>query len=231
MIEERLGLKEKSLTAHFVRRSGAAALANTGISMPNLQQAGRKAALEKKGNSIEKSSGTKRRAGDNNTECSNNNNDSGSNNDNDYSKTDQMEETASLTFPAAMLCNNKQQKQVKNDVTHKESLATFPLPPAVLIVALTFSEMLKIICSKLASGHLNISNCMFNLGTRTTEMKQVEVGKSPTHLPVPNIPMHTRPKNPYVTSKKPTNTVFQSYVITSTPTGIEPPINNPHNFT
>jgi hypothetical protein len=41
MIEEKLGLKEKFLTAHFGRRSGAVALADVGISMPNLKQAGR----------------------------------------------------------------------------------------------------------------------------------------------------------------------------------------------
>eukprot|EP00957_Ditylum_brightwellii_P092215 7020126-Ditylum_brightwellii.AAC.1 len=41
MIKEKLGLKEKSLTAHFGRQSGAVALADTGISMPNLKQAGK----------------------------------------------------------------------------------------------------------------------------------------------------------------------------------------------
>eukprot|EP00957_Ditylum_brightwellii_P099978 7619054-Ditylum_brightwellii.AAC.1 len=39
MIEEKLGLKEKSITAHFGRRSGAIALADAGIIMPNLKQA------------------------------------------------------------------------------------------------------------------------------------------------------------------------------------------------
>eukprot|EP00957_Ditylum_brightwellii_P035556 2696035-Ditylum_brightwellii.AAC.1 len=41
MIEEKLGLVEKSLTAHFGRRSGAIVLADAGISMPNLKRAGR----------------------------------------------------------------------------------------------------------------------------------------------------------------------------------------------
>eukprot|EP00957_Ditylum_brightwellii_P136814 10432708-Ditylum_brightwellii.AAC.1 len=41
MIEERLGLAEKSLTAHFDRRSGVITLADAGISMPNLKHAGR----------------------------------------------------------------------------------------------------------------------------------------------------------------------------------------------
>eukprot|EP00957_Ditylum_brightwellii_P063105 4790407-Ditylum_brightwellii.AAC.1 len=41
MIEGKLGLAEKSLTAHFGRRSGAIALADAGISMPNLKCAGR----------------------------------------------------------------------------------------------------------------------------------------------------------------------------------------------
>eukprot|EP00957_Ditylum_brightwellii_P122566 9346721-Ditylum_brightwellii.AAC.1 len=41
MIEEKLGLAEESLTAYFGRRSGAIALADAGISMPNLKEAGR----------------------------------------------------------------------------------------------------------------------------------------------------------------------------------------------
>eukprot|EP00957_Ditylum_brightwellii_P112148 8550675-Ditylum_brightwellii.AAC.1 len=41
MIEGKLGLAEKRLTAHFGRRSGAVALADAGISMPNLKRAGR----------------------------------------------------------------------------------------------------------------------------------------------------------------------------------------------
>eukprot|EP00957_Ditylum_brightwellii_P099787 7601401-Ditylum_brightwellii.AAC.1 len=41
MIEEKLGLAEKTLTAYFGWRSGAVALADEGISMPNLKQAGR----------------------------------------------------------------------------------------------------------------------------------------------------------------------------------------------
>eukprot|EP00957_Ditylum_brightwellii_P077578 5895180-Ditylum_brightwellii.AAC.1 len=41
MIEEKLGLAEKSLTSHFGRRSGTIALADAGISMPNLKLAGR----------------------------------------------------------------------------------------------------------------------------------------------------------------------------------------------
>eukprot|EP00957_Ditylum_brightwellii_P161124 12267814-Ditylum_brightwellii.AAC.1 len=110
-----------------------------------------------------------------------------------------MEETVLSTFSSAMLCNNKQQKQVKTEVTHRELPATFPLPPGVPMIASAFSKMLKSEFSKLTLRHLNISNCMFNLGTMTMETRQVEVGKSPTHLPVPNVPMHTRPKNPYVT--------------------------------
>eukprot|EP00957_Ditylum_brightwellii_P067349 5112295-Ditylum_brightwellii.AAC.1 len=41
MIEKKLGLEEKSLTAHFGRRSGAVDFADAGISMPNLKPAGR----------------------------------------------------------------------------------------------------------------------------------------------------------------------------------------------
>eukprot|EP00957_Ditylum_brightwellii_P153062 11651175-Ditylum_brightwellii.AAC.1 len=41
MIEEKLGLAEKSLTAHFGKRSGAVALADAGISMPNVKHTGR----------------------------------------------------------------------------------------------------------------------------------------------------------------------------------------------
>eukprot|EP00957_Ditylum_brightwellii_P179171 13650109-Ditylum_brightwellii.AAC.1 len=41
MIEKKLGLKEKSLTANFGRRSGAVALTDAGILMTNLKQAGR----------------------------------------------------------------------------------------------------------------------------------------------------------------------------------------------
>eukprot|EP00957_Ditylum_brightwellii_P129363 9867965-Ditylum_brightwellii.AAC.1 len=41
MIEGKLGLAETSLTAHFGRRSGAIALADAGIFMPNLKCAGR----------------------------------------------------------------------------------------------------------------------------------------------------------------------------------------------
>eukprot|EP00957_Ditylum_brightwellii_P058604 4444809-Ditylum_brightwellii.AAC.1 len=55
----------------------------------------------------------------------------------------------------------------------------------------------------------------------TTDMKQVEVGKSPKQLPVPNVPWHARPKNPYVTSKNPMNSVCCPYVVTSTPTKSE----------
>eukprot|EP00957_Ditylum_brightwellii_P004776 364245-Ditylum_brightwellii.AAC.1 len=40
MIKEKLGLAEKSLTAHLGRRSGAVTLADAGISMSNLKQAG-----------------------------------------------------------------------------------------------------------------------------------------------------------------------------------------------
>eukprot|EP00957_Ditylum_brightwellii_P061644 4677284-Ditylum_brightwellii.AAC.1 len=45
MIEEKLGLKEKSLTAHFGWRSGANTLADAGISMLNLKQSGRWASI------------------------------------------------------------------------------------------------------------------------------------------------------------------------------------------
>eukprot|EP00957_Ditylum_brightwellii_P029859 2259064-Ditylum_brightwellii.AAC.1 len=69
-----------------------------------------------------------------------------------------MEETAPSTFPAAMLCNNKQQKQVKNKVTYKELPAAFPSQHVVLMIALTFSKMLKSEFSTLTLGHLNISN-------------------------------------------------------------------------
>eukprot|EP00957_Ditylum_brightwellii_P150884 11488856-Ditylum_brightwellii.AAC.1 len=41
MIEEKLGEAEKSFTAHFGGRSGAVALTDAGISMPNLKRAGR----------------------------------------------------------------------------------------------------------------------------------------------------------------------------------------------
>eukprot|EP00957_Ditylum_brightwellii_P209623 15362516-Ditylum_brightwellii.AAC.1 len=41
MIQEKLGLTEKSLTGHFGRKSGVVALADSGISMPNLKQADR----------------------------------------------------------------------------------------------------------------------------------------------------------------------------------------------
>eukprot|EP00957_Ditylum_brightwellii_P127571 9728572-Ditylum_brightwellii.AAC.1 len=41
LIEANLGLTEKSLTAHVGRRSGAISLADAGISMPNLKEAGR----------------------------------------------------------------------------------------------------------------------------------------------------------------------------------------------
>eukprot|EP00957_Ditylum_brightwellii_P199319 15193272-Ditylum_brightwellii.AAC.1 len=41
MIEEKLGLAKKRLTAYFGRRSGAVALADASISMPNLKQAGK----------------------------------------------------------------------------------------------------------------------------------------------------------------------------------------------
>eukprot|EP00957_Ditylum_brightwellii_P079406 6038202-Ditylum_brightwellii.AAC.1 len=95
---------------------------------------------------------------DNNTVCSDDSDDTCSNNNDDYSKTDQMGKTAPSTFSFAMLCNNKQQK-IKQAVTHKELPAAFPLPPTVPMIASTFSEMLKSEFSKLASGHLNISNC------------------------------------------------------------------------
>eukprot|EP00957_Ditylum_brightwellii_P190176 14476389-Ditylum_brightwellii.AAC.1 len=45
MIKEKLGLDEKSITTHFGRQSGDVALANAGILMPNLKQAGRWALL------------------------------------------------------------------------------------------------------------------------------------------------------------------------------------------
>eukprot|EP00957_Ditylum_brightwellii_P191721 14594941-Ditylum_brightwellii.AAC.1 len=181
MIEERLGLKEKSFTAHLGRSSGAPNPVGYKI---------RKAASEKKANSIERRSATKRKAGDNNTVCSDDSNNSSNINNDDYSKTDQMEETPPSTFPAAMLCNNKQQKQVKTEVTNKQLPDAFSLPPAVPMIALTFSEMLKNEFSKLALGHLNISNCTVNQGIMTMETRQVEISKSPTHLPVTNISMH-----------------------------------------
>eukprot|EP00957_Ditylum_brightwellii_P101999 7774086-Ditylum_brightwellii.AAC.1 len=112
MIKEKLGLKEKSLTAHFETQSGAVDLADAGISMPKLKQAGRwalllvveeymehshaskkermtlfdtkkeNAASEKKAKNVETSSATKRKAMDNNTQYSDGNNDGGSNNSN-----------------------------------------------------------------------------------------------------------------------------------------------------
>eukprot|EP00957_Ditylum_brightwellii_P101785 7757495-Ditylum_brightwellii.AAC.1 len=100
---------------------------------------------------------------DNNTVCSDDSNGTQSNNNDDYSKTDHMGKTAPSTFSSAMLYNNKQQKQIKQAVTHKEPPAAFPLPPAVPMIASTFSKLLKSEISKLASGHLNISNCTFNL--------------------------------------------------------------------
>eukprot|EP00957_Ditylum_brightwellii_P116250 8867742-Ditylum_brightwellii.AAC.1 len=45
MIKKKLGLKEKSLPAHFRRQSGAVTLADAGTSMPNLKQAGRWASI------------------------------------------------------------------------------------------------------------------------------------------------------------------------------------------
>ena len=254
MIEEKLGLKAKCLTSHFGRRSGAVALADAGISMPNLKRAGRWAstlaveeymehshaskkerltlldtkkketASEKEANNIERSGATKMAKTDNNTVCSDDSNETRSNNDHDYSKTDQMQKTAPSTLSSAMLHDNKQQKKIKQAVTHKELPATFLSPPAVLMIALTFSKMLKSEFSKLASGHLNISNCTFNLGTMTTENRQVEVGNSPTHLPVPNVPTNARATNPYATRKEQKGTVFQPHVVTSTPTKIVTPI-------
>eukprot|EP00957_Ditylum_brightwellii_P077917 5922104-Ditylum_brightwellii.AAC.1 len=55
-------------------------------------------------------------------------------------------------------------------------------------------------------------------------MRQVEVGNSPIHLPVPNVPMHASVKSPYVTRKDHRGTVFQPHVVTSTPTEIVTPI-------
>eukprot|EP00957_Ditylum_brightwellii_P182529 13904290-Ditylum_brightwellii.AAC.1 len=40
MIEEKLGLKQKSLTTHFGRQSGAVALTDAGISMPIYNRVG-----------------------------------------------------------------------------------------------------------------------------------------------------------------------------------------------
>eukprot|EP00957_Ditylum_brightwellii_P079426 6040375-Ditylum_brightwellii.AAC.1 len=39
IVEKNLGLRGKSLTAHFGRRSGAVTLADAGILMPNLKRA------------------------------------------------------------------------------------------------------------------------------------------------------------------------------------------------
>eukprot|EP00957_Ditylum_brightwellii_P031739 2406857-Ditylum_brightwellii.AAC.1 len=41
MIENKLGLTENTLTMHFGRHSGAVALADLGISIPNLKRADR----------------------------------------------------------------------------------------------------------------------------------------------------------------------------------------------
>eukprot|EP00957_Ditylum_brightwellii_P059935 4550420-Ditylum_brightwellii.AAC.1 len=45
MIQEKLGLEEKSLTTHFGRQSTDVALVNAVMLMPNLKQAGRWASL------------------------------------------------------------------------------------------------------------------------------------------------------------------------------------------
>eukprot|EP00957_Ditylum_brightwellii_P080693 6137002-Ditylum_brightwellii.AAC.1 len=194
MIENKLGLTENTITTHFGRHSGAVALADAGISMPNLKRADRwasisvveqymkhshtskdkrvtllnrtqksTAAAKKIVKSIETSSEYQWKEGSNNTECSDGSNYSSSNNRNsdynDYSKTDQK-------LPATTKSSKNKQANVKQEVaTHKELLATIPLPP---------------------TGHLNISNCTFNMGTMTTETKQVEFGKSPTKLPAAN---------------------------------------------
>eukprot|EP00957_Ditylum_brightwellii_P174997 13323661-Ditylum_brightwellii.AAC.1 len=114
MIEERLGLAEKSLTAHFGRKSGAVTLTDAGISIPNLKHVCRwastlavdeymehrhasnkeclilldikkkKTESEKKAIGIERSSAKKTTVTDNNTVCSDDSNDTHSNNDNDY---------------------------------------------------------------------------------------------------------------------------------------------------
>eukprot|EP00957_Ditylum_brightwellii_P031229 2367185-Ditylum_brightwellii.AAC.1 len=141
MIEDKLGLKEKCVTAHFGRRSGNIALADAGISMPNLKHASRWAstlavkeymkhshasknerltlldtkkketAPEKEANNIKRSGANKMTNTDNNTVYSDGRDDTCSNNDDDYSKTDQMEKMAPSTFSSTMLYNNKQQKK------------------------------------------------------------------------------------------------------------------------
>eukprot|EP00957_Ditylum_brightwellii_P048102 3651606-Ditylum_brightwellii.AAC.1 len=58
------------------------------------------------------------------------------------------------------------------------------------------------------------------------ETKQVEVGKSLTKLFAANAPTHAKPKNTYVSSKKPTKAVHNPYVVTSTPTKNEATIKN-----
>eukprot|EP00957_Ditylum_brightwellii_P047656 3620510-Ditylum_brightwellii.AAC.1 len=118
MIEEKLSLTEKSLTAHFGRRSGAVTLASASMSMPNLKQADRWAstlAVEEymKHNHASKKEcltllDTKKESSVRKESEHDDSNDSSSNNSDYYSKTDQMEETAPSTLPAAMLCNNKQ---------------------------------------------------------------------------------------------------------------------------
>eukprot|EP00957_Ditylum_brightwellii_P152294 11594499-Ditylum_brightwellii.AAC.1 len=82
--------------------------------------------------------------------------------------------------------------------------------------------MLKSGFAKFATGHLKISNCMFNIGTMTTETKQVNIGKSPTKLPAANVPTYKKPKSSYVVSRPNTavKEVCNLYVVTSTPTKI-----------
>eukprot|EP00957_Ditylum_brightwellii_P150483 11458839-Ditylum_brightwellii.AAC.1 len=112
IIEEKLGLKEEIPTAHFDRRSGAIALTDAGISMPNLKQAGRWASAlavevymehshaskkecltlrgtkkgkqhQKRKQAVLRGAVPRKQKRDNNIVYSDNSNDSSSNNDND----------------------------------------------------------------------------------------------------------------------------------------------------
>eukprot|EP00957_Ditylum_brightwellii_P162164 12347102-Ditylum_brightwellii.AAC.1 len=59
MIENKLSLEENSLTTHFGRCSGAVALEDVGISMPNLKRAGRWASISAVEQYIEHSDASK----------------------------------------------------------------------------------------------------------------------------------------------------------------------------
>eukprot|EP00957_Ditylum_brightwellii_P112860 8604858-Ditylum_brightwellii.AAC.1 len=80
---------------------------------------------------------------DNTAVCSNNSDDNCSNNNDEYSKTDQTEKQHHQSFHLQCYATISS-KKFKQAVTHKELLAAFPSPPAVPMIALTFSKMLKV---------------------------------------------------------------------------------------